>query len=66
MKIHEGAKNSPLPNSLEDAIKEILELRTMLIRERENFVKLFVKADQDRRSAKGTINTLLNKKANND
>jgi hypothetical protein len=54
-KIHPGAKGTPLPDTIEEALEEILALRSILIREREQHVKLVMKNELDGRSMRGTI-----------
>jgi hypothetical protein len=57
------ADESPLPTTLDDAILEILTLRSMLIREREIHVKLVERHELDKRSARGSIALLQKQNA---
>jgi hypothetical protein len=56
--IEKGAWDSPLPVTLEEALTEILVLRSILIREREQHMKLVERRELDARSMRGTIKSL--------
>lgn len=55
MRIHAGALESPLPTDLSTALEEILQLRSMLIRDREVFGNRIVRSEEDKRSLRGHI-----------
>jgi hypothetical protein len=57
-KIAPEAFDSPLPNTIEDAREEILKLRSILIREREQHVKLVERHELDGRSMRGLVKML--------
>lgn len=52
-------RDAPLPADYETALDEILALRVILAREREQLAKKVVQRELDKRSAKGTIEKLI-------
>ena len=54
-RIHAGALESPLPTDLSTALDEILQLRSVLIRDRESFANRIIRFEEDKRSLKGHI-----------
>ena len=49
---------SPLPTTLEDALREIMDLRRILTNERQMLVKAIERRELDNRSAAGHIRVL--------
>jgi hypothetical protein len=48
----------PLPDTLEDALREIKRLRKEVFRARQNWAKQVEEREKDRRAAKGNIKAL--------